>query len=219
MAILVERGVLAALGPRPRRFSCLVVVADGPLRMDLVARLRRVGSEDVLESASVAETRIRTRGRLPRDLYVVSMALPDGSGIGLVAELHQAGWTHGLLLCPDDDPYAVRAALGMGVRAYLVIPREPGSLGGGQPGSLGGADPGRAPRARGSLAAGPAGLSAREVEVLERVAEGASNKQIGQALGLSALTVKSHLARIGRKLGTGDRAEMVALAMRAGLVA
>ncbi|MHB1738280.1 MAG: helix-turn-helix transcriptional regulator [Actinomycetes bacterium] len=195
--------------------------------MDLVARLRRVGSEDVLESASVAETRIRTRGRLPRDLYVVSMALPDGSGIGLVAELHQAGWTHGLLLCPDDDPYAVRAALGMGVRAYLVIPREPGSLGGGQPGSLGGgqpgslggADPGRAPRARGSLAAGPAGLSAREVEVLERVAEGASNKQIGQALGLSALTVKSHLARIGRKLGTGDRAEMVALAMRAGLVA
>ena len=37
-------------------------------------------------------------------------------------------------------------------------------------------------------------------------------------LGLSALTVKSHLARIARKLGTGDRAEMVALAMRAGVI-
>ena len=58
----------------------------------------------------------------------------------------------------------------------------------------------------------------REVEVIRLVADGQSNKQIGDALGLSALTVKSHLARIARKLGTGDRAEMVALAMRAGVI-
>ena len=61
-------------------------------------------------------------------------------------------------------------------------------------------------------------LSGREVEVLRLVADGQSNKQIGDELGLSALTVKSHLARIARKLGTGDRAEMVALAMRAGVI-
>ena len=61
-------------------------------------------------------------------------------------------------------------------------------------------------------------LSAREVEVLRRVADGGSNKEIGDERSLSALTVKSHLVRIGRKLGTGDRAEMVAHAMRAGLV-
>jgi DNA-binding CsgD family transcriptional regulator len=54
--------------------------------------------------------------------------------------------------------------------------------------------------------------------VLRLVADGQSNKQIGDELGLSALTVKSHLARIARKLGTGDRAEMVALAMRAGVI-
>jgi len=41
---------------------------------------------------------------------------------------------------------------------------------------------------------------------------------IGDELGLSALTVKSHLARISRKLGTGDRAELVAIALRAGLL-
>ena len=40
----------------------------------------------------------------------------------------------------------------------------------------------------------------------------------GATLSLSALTVKSHLSRIGRKLGTGDRAQMVALAMRAGVI-
>ena len=62
----------------------------------------------------------------------------------------------------------------------------------------------------------PDELSTREVEVLQAVAEGRSNKGIGDELGLSALTVKSHLARIARKLGTGDRAEMVALAMRSG---
>ena len=61
-------------------------------------------------------------------------------------------------------------------------------------------------------------LSAREVEVLQLVADGQSNKEIGEALSLSALTVKSHLSRIGRKLGTGDRAQMVALAMRAGVI-
>lgn len=61
-------------------------------------------------------------------------------------------------------------------------------------------------------------LSAREIGVLELVADGLSNRRIGDQLGLSALTVKSHLARISRKLGTGDRAELVAIVMRAGLV-
>jgi DNA-binding CsgD family transcriptional regulator len=64
----------------------------------------------------------------------------------------------------------------------------------------------------------PRDLSAREVEVLQLVADGQSNKEIGEAMSLSPLTVKSHLARIGHKLGTGDRAHMVALTMRAGVV-
>jgi DNA-binding NarL/FixJ family response regulator len=55
--------------------------------------------------------------------------------------------------------------------------------------------------------------------VLRLVADGRSNKAIGQTMGLSALTVKSHLARIARKLGTGDRAGMVAVAMRGGIIA
>jgi DNA-binding CsgD family transcriptional regulator len=61
-------------------------------------------------------------------------------------------------------------------------------------------------------------LSARELGVLRLVADGRSNRLIGEELGLSALTVKSHLARISRKLGTGDRAELVAIVMRAGIL-
>ena len=62
-------------------------------------------------------------------------------------------------------------------------------------------------------------LTARELGVLELVAAGRTNRRIGEELGLSALTVKSHLARISRKLGTGDRAELVAIAIRAGRIA
>ena len=61
-------------------------------------------------------------------------------------------------------------------------------------------------------------LSEREIEVLRRVADGRSNREIGTELGLSALTVKSHLARISRKLGTGDRAQLVAISIRADLL-
>ena len=61
-------------------------------------------------------------------------------------------------------------------------------------------------------------LSARELEVLQGVADGRSNGDIAAALQLSPLTVKSHLARIGRKLGTGDRAHAVLLALRAGVI-
>lgn len=64
----------------------------------------------------------------------------------------------------------------------------------------------------------PYRLSTREIEVLQLVAAGHSNKEIGQQLKLFALTVRSHLSRIGRKMDTGDQAQMVALAMRAGII-
>jgi DNA-binding NarL/FixJ family response regulator len=61
-------------------------------------------------------------------------------------------------------------------------------------------------------------LTAREISVLKLVADGRTNRLIGEELGLSALTVKSHLARISRKLGTGDRAELVAISIRGGVL-
>ena len=61
-------------------------------------------------------------------------------------------------------------------------------------------------------------LSHRELEVLQLVAQGQTNNNIGQALYLSPLTVKSHLTRIGRRLGTGDRAHMIASALRARVI-
>jgi len=54
--------------------------------------------------------------------------------------------------------------------------------------------------------------------VLQLVADGYSNGEVGQELGLSASTIKAHLARIGRRLGSGDRAHLVALAMRTEII-
>jgi DNA-binding CsgD family transcriptional regulator len=63
----------------------------------------------------------------------------------------------------------------------------------------------------------PAGLSAREVEVLRLVAAGRSNRQIAQALVLSEKTVINHLTSIFNKTCTENRAAATAFAIRHGL--
>jgi DNA-binding NarL/FixJ family response regulator len=206
-ALVEQRGV--PIGMRSPRFSALVAVGDAGLRQDVVRGLAALGAADVLEAGSIAEARARTRQTPARDLLVVEISLPDGSGVALLSELRAAGWQRGIVLAAEGDPFSVRAALAAGVRGFVVNngpTRGPSGLG-----------PTR-PVSRGAQATGVDGLSAREIEVLALVAAGRSNRHIGTDLHLSALTVKSHLARIARKLGTGDRAEMVAVALRAGVI-
>lgn len=62
------------------------------------------------------------------------------------------------------------------------------------------------------------GLSDREMEVLQLLSEGKTNKQIAKDLWISEQTVKTHVAHIFEKLGTSDRTETVAMALRSGLV-
>jgi DNA-binding NarL/FixJ family response regulator len=203
-----------------------MVVDDHPLvRESMVTRLRAMGARDVIEAASIAEARARAASGA-RDVCVLDLGLPDGSGLELLADLRSAGWTKLIVLSAADDPYSVRSAFVAGAQGYLLKSASPHVVVDGVRRVLDGgvyADPSVASLLAAGLRGGPVGegineLSGREVEVLKLVADGQSNKQIGELLGLSALTVKSHLARIARKLGTGDRAEMVALAMRAGVI-
>jgi len=205
-----------------------MVVDDHPLiREAMVGRLRAMGASDVTEAASVAEARARARTG-PRDLGVLDLSLPDGSGLDLLSQLRAEGWGRLVVLSAADDPHAVRAAFMAGAQGYLLKSASPMIVADGVRRVLDGgvyADPSVASLLAAGIRGGqPAGdsatseLSGREVEVLSLVSDGQSNKEIGEKLGLSALTVKSHLARIARKLGTGDRAEMVAMAMRAGVI-
>jgi DNA-binding NarL/FixJ family response regulator len=63
-----------------------------------------------------------------------------------------------------------------------------------------------------------AGLTARELQVLQLLAEGASNKQIARRLDITPHTAKFHVAAIAGKLGASGRTDAVAKAMRLGLV-
>jgi DNA-binding NarL/FixJ family response regulator len=61
-------------------------------------------------------------------------------------------------------------------------------------------------------------LTAREIEVLQYVAKGFGNKEIGARLGTAAGTVKMHLQNILSKLGASDRTHAVTLAIRRGII-
>lgn len=64
----------------------------------------------------------------------------------------------------------------------------------------------------------PTQLSKREREILQKVAYGATTKEVAKDLGISPHTVKTHLERIFEKLGANDRAQAVAIAIRGGIV-
>jgi len=64
----------------------------------------------------------------------------------------------------------------------------------------------------------PRALTARQVEVLILAAEGCSNGEIAQRLGLGIDTVKTHLSRVFVILGAKDRTHAVALALHAGVI-
>jgi DNA-binding NarL/FixJ family response regulator len=61
-------------------------------------------------------------------------------------------------------------------------------------------------------------LSKRETQILQKVAYGATTKEVAEELGISPHTVKTHLERVFEKLGASDRAQAVAIAIRKGLV-
>lgn len=132
-------------------------------------------------------------------LCLVVPELNEGDGTALLRTLRRRESTRAVLLTRKAGRRELVVLLSGGVRG-AVTAETPGAVRiVGRP----------APPVR----RGP-DLTARELGVLRLVAEGQSNREIGEHLQLSALTVKSHLARISRKVGTGDRAEMVAFAIR-----
>jgi DNA-binding NarL/FixJ family response regulator len=65
----------------------------------------------------------------------------------------------------------------------------------------------------------PEALTAREIQVLELLAEGLPNKAVARRLGISDQTVKFHVASLSGKLGAVNRTDAVRRAVRRGLIA
>ncbi|MET0864173.1 MAG: LuxR C-terminal-related transcriptional regulator [Nakamurella sp.] len=158
--------------------------------------LRAGGISQVLVAESAAQVDDLVAKGQRGQLALVSLAFGVAAA-RLIDNLRHGAWPRVIALAPTADPDAVVVALQAGASGVLR----------GHPTPII-SDPEPAVRQ----------LTEREIEVLAGVAEGRSNQWIGEQLSLSALTIKSHLARISRKLGTGDRAHMVAIAMRAGVI-
>jgi DNA-binding NarL/FixJ family response regulator len=226
-------------GVRPGPGAGALVVDPSPLlREALAARLRALGAHEVEEAASLEAARMRAHVSGPRALCVLDLDLPEvgpeaadrgadpARGLELLATLRTEGWPVTVVLTAVSDPAVVRAAFLAGVHGYLLKSSPLTTVTDGLRAALAGevfADPGIATSlAQGLTRTGAeeavGELSARERDILRLVADGHTNKEIGEKVDLSALTVKSHLARIARKLGTGDRAHMVALGLRSGVI-
>jgi two-component system, NarL family, response regulator len=61
-------------------------------------------------------------------------------------------------------------------------------------------------------------LTEREITILNLIAKGKTNKEIGATLGIAEITTKVHVSNILLKLGVGDRTEAVTVALRRGII-
>lgn len=178
--------------------AMIVLIAD-PVRDSrerLATRLISGGAAQVIQADSVDAVDALIEDSSGGHLALVSLGF-GAAAPRLIGGLCRVPWIRVVALALSAEPEPLLGALAAGATGVLR-------------GHPGGADP--------DLFARLGRLTSRELEVLSLVADGRSNKWIAEQLSLSALTVKSHLSRISRKLGTGDRSHQVAIAMRAGML-
>ena len=205
----------------------VVVVDDHPVvREGVMGVLAGDPDLEVVGQASSGEEALEEVARSRPDVVVLDVRLPGISGIEAGRELlarHPELRIVVLTSFPSDA--VLRAALAMGAQGLLVkesnraVMREAvRTVAQGE--SF--VDPRVAARvaaltSSGRRGAGPQSLTSSEVRVMELLPRGLSNKEIAGLLGVSANTVKSHLANAMRKLQVHSRAEATAVVVREGL--
>lgn len=124
-----------------------------------------------------------------------------------------------LILTNYDSDADILGAIEAGASGYLLKDAPPEELVAGVRAASSGASalaPAVASRLERRTSSTPATLSSREIEVLQLVAAGRSNRDIGHELFLSEATIKSHLVHIFTKLGVNSRTSAVAAARKTG---
>jgi DNA-binding NarL/FixJ family response regulator len=175
--------------------------SQAPLRTIAVDAAARTTGLSLASTDDVANapTAHRTLGQM----CVVVTNLADGDGQVLMRNLRRRGTGRVILLARRASRPELVSLLTGGLRGAIAAESHASIAADRSPTAVTSARP---------------QLTGRELGVLRLVADGCSNRAVGDRLGLSALTVKSHLARIARKLGTGDRAALVAISIRTGIL-
>jgi DNA-binding NarL/FixJ family response regulator len=196
-------------------------VDDHPLLSEGIATI--INSQPDMELVSQASTCTeaiqRYRESLP-DVTLMDLRLPDLSGIdAMIAIRTEFPEARIIMLTTFEGDVEIQRALQAGARAYLLKNMPPNEI----------VDVIRQVRA-GKKRVPPEvaaqlaehmseeGLTAREVEVLRKVAGGNRNRDIAELLFISEETVKVHIKHIMDKLGAKDRTQAIAIAVRRGII-
>jgi DNA-binding NarL/FixJ family response regulator len=203
----------------------ILVVDDHPVvREGLVTSLEDDPEFEVVGAAASAEDAVPLVASHRPDVILLDLELPGISGLAAIPALtaaHQASRI--LVLTAYDTDERVLGAIRSGARGYLLkgasleeIARAIRTVHRGESYL----EPRIASKVVAELHPGkrPTALSDRERTVLRLVADGRSNKQIAQVLGITERTVKFHVTSILNKLGADNRAQAVALAAERGLL-
>lgn len=195
----------------------ILIVDDHPMvREGLVARLQAVPRFAVVGEAGGRAEALPLLASAAPDVVLMDVGLKDGSGITLAEEMLQSVPALKLLMFSMyDNPEYVQRSLQAGARGY-VLKDAPASeivtaidavAAGGT--FLSAAVSGRLFRGQ---APKPV-LTPRESEILTKLGQGASSKQIARDLDLSVRTVEAHRQSIKRKLELDGQAELIRYAV------
>lgn len=201
----------------------VLLVDDHPLVRDGVAHLLRDGGLDVIGEASSLAEGTRMAEVLKADVMVVDVSLGDGSGLDLVSHVRAKRPTMGIVvLTMHNDDETLLGALDAGASSLVLktstsdevmtMVRRAASA----PDSFAAVGLAEALRRRSNQVRPH--LTARELEVLERLAVGDSVAGIAKRLYMSESTVKTHIAKLYSKLGAHNRASAVMAAIKRGFV-
>jgi two-component system NarL family response regulator len=210
-------------GMNGKKKECIrILIADdhSVVREGLVSLVKRKSDMTVVGEASNGREAVDLWREHRPDVTLLDLRMPELDGVGAIKEIRELDEDARIVVLTtfdgDEDIYR---AIKAGAKGYLLKDSAREAL----MDCIRRVHAGETcipPSLAAKLAERVSGeaLSAREIEVLQRVAAGKSNKEIGAELFISEGTVKTHVKSIFSKLDVVSRTEAVATATRRGLI-
>ncbi|WP_242902128.1 response regulator [Actinomadura terrae] len=206
-----------------RTLRVIVVDDHTVMRAGVVALLATEPGIEIVGEAGDGRAAVELAERLRPDVALVDLRMPVLDGASATAEIVAGGsGTRVLILTTYDTDAEIERAIEVGAVGYLLKDTTRERLADAIRSAARG-ETVLAPRVAERLVArmrrpAPVPLTAREVDVLNGVADGLSNADIGRRLVIAEATVKTHLLRVFAKLDVSDRTHAVVVAMERGLL-
>ena len=205
-----------------------LIVDDHPVTRDGLRTALELSDEvSIVGEASTGEEAVDRVEQLTPDVVFMDVRMPGIGGIEATRKIRQVSPdTRVILFTVDESRNAISEAIQAGVSGYLLKDASAEELVDAAKHAIEGKAVIHPQLTRAFIEEvqlaekrpDVAPLSRRETEILQKVAYGATTKEVARDLDISPHTVKTHLERIFEKLGANDRAQAVAIAIRSGLV-